>query len=122
MHAMRKVLTKNCLQSGSPSKVFEAFVCSPGNELFMVGGRGKVPNIKGEPRIHALAQSHQGSTCGAVQCVPSSAGTLCSLWDLKTFSNMVTYLRFKVLLFSLLGVKFSGFVVANAPFLDRLQN
>lgn len=23
----------------------------------MVGGRGKVPNIKGEPRIHTLVQS-----------------------------------------------------------------
>lgn len=43
----------------------------------MVGGRGKVPDIKGEPRIHTSAQSHQGNTCGAGQCIPSSAGTLC---------------------------------------------
>lgn len=28
-----KVLMKNCLQCGSPSKIFEASVCSPGNEL-----------------------------------------------------------------------------------------
>lgn len=55
-----KVLMRDCLQFDSSQKVFETFVGFPGNEPWIVGGGGKVRNIRAELRIHT-GRSGSGS-------------------------------------------------------------